>query len=235
MGTYEDDYDGELYREEDLGAGNEVPESVEELEETSDSEVGEATSEGESSDTVDEIEDEASLAKSYSIDLGDMDLSVEGDEEETGGTASDVLTSEEKMRVYADRVISCCVGDKPISRYAIDRLTTVASPRLFRDENYIIFSVIYAYRSKLRRIHIDEEFLRLFLNRNRNLLQKSRMYIDINAYGEVDGSAELGYIGGVIKHYTRLCNMPEMDDSDFETNFEKYKIEFKAIEASKVY
>lgn len=235
MGTYEDDYDGELYREEDLGAGNEVTESGEELEETSDSEAGEATSEEESSDTVDEIEDEASLAKSYSIDLGDMDLSVEGDEEESGGTASDVLTSEEKMRVYADRVISCCVGDKPISRYAIDRLTTVASPRLFRDENYIIFSVIYAYRSKLRRIHIDEEFLRLFLNRNRNLLQKSRMYIDINAYGEVDGSAELGYIGGVIKHYTRLCNMPEMNDSDFETNFEKYKIEFKAIEASKVY
>lgn len=235
MGTYEDDYDGELYREEDLGAGNDVSESGKELEETSDSEAGEATSEEESSDTVDEIEDEASLAKSYSIDLGDMDLSVEGDEEETGGAASDVLTSEEKMRVYADRVISCCVGNKPISRYAIDRLTTVASPRLFRDENYIIFSVIYAYRSKLRRIHIDEEFLRLFLNRNRNLLQKSRMYIDINAYGEVDGSAELGYIGGVIKHYTRLCNMPEMDDRDFETNFEKYKIEFKAIEASKVY
>lgn len=235
MGTYEDDYDGELYREEDLGAGNSAPDEA--VEETSNQDsVEESNSDTTGSDSnTEEVEDEASLAKSYSVDLGDIDLSVDEDDEDTSQKSSDILTSEEKMRVYADRVISCCVGNKSINRYAIDRLTTVASPRLFRNENFIIFSVLYAYRSKLRRIHIDEEFLRLFLNRNRNLLQRSRMYIDINAYGEVDGSAELAYIGGVVKHYTRLCGMEEMDESDFETNFEKYKIEFKAIEASKVY
>lgn len=230
MGLYDDDNDGELYREEDLGAGD-IDDST-----STESEEGNENSTSKESGEIEEIEDEASMAKSYTIDLGDMDLSVEEDDSGSDGSvASDVLTSEERMRVYADRVISCCVGEKPINRYALDRLMTVASPRLFRDENYIIFSVLYAYRSKLRRIRIDEEFLRLFLNRNRNLLQRSRMYIDINAYGEVDGSAELGYIGGVLKHYTRLCGMPEMDDSEFETNFEKYKIEFKAIEASKVY
>lgn len=241
--TFEDDYDDELYRDDELGIGDE--DSLEPDSGSTDSQV-ESTEEGikssaegsENSSLVDEdglIEDEASLAKTYTLDVGDLDLMIGDDSEDESSSASDMLTAEERMRVFADRVISCCVGDKPINSYAIDRLTTVANPRLFRDENYIIFSVLYAYRSKLRKIHIDEEFLRLFLNRNRNLLQNSRAYIDINAYGEVDGSVELGYIGGVLKHYTRLCGMPEMDIPEFETNFEKYKIEFKTIEASKVY
>lgn len=229
MGSFEEDYDGELYREDELGVGN----SEDAVSETP-SDSKEENIDASDSTVEDEVEDEASLAKSYTVDLGDLELYVDEDDDDSS-VSSDVLTSEEKMHIFADKILSCCVGGKPINRYALDRLTTVANPRLFRDENYIIFSVLYAYRSKLKKIKIDEEFLRLFLNRNRGLLQKSRSYIDIGAYGEVDGSSELAYIGGVVKHYTRLCGMEELDEQDFETYFEKYKIEFKAIEASKIY
>lgn len=181
--------------------------------------------------TIDDIkeEDEEAMAKTYSLQLDD-DIVVEDD-----GTDDEVLSPEERLSMFADSIMSCCVGEKGIVSYALDKLMMVSSPQLFRDENYILFSVLHAYRGKLRQIKIDEEFLKLFLNRNRGLLQKSRGFIDINAYGEVDGSVELGYISGVLKHFKRLVSMEELTVTDFETCFEKYLIEFKAIETEKVY
>ena len=167
------------------------------------------------------------------IDIGDIDdISVDASD---SVESDDLVSSEEKLRLFSDKIISSCIGDKEITRYALDKLTMVANPRLFRDENYIIFSVFYAYRSRLRYINIDSEFIKLFLNRNRKLVSNAREYVDISAYGEVDGSVELGYIAGVVKHFNRLKTLPELSVSEFETCFEKYLIEFKAIEAAKVY
>lgn len=181
-----------------------------------------------------ELVDEESMAKTYSLnpsELGMDELVLEDD----GNDEDEVLSPEERLRIFADGILSSCVGNKGIKNYALDKLMLVSSPRLFRDENYILFSIFYNYRGKLKLINIDEEFIKLFLNRNRGLLQKSRGFIDINAYGEVDGSVELGYIGGVIKHFKRLVSMEEMSVTDFETCFEKYLLEFKAIEAEKVF
>lgn len=205
---YDDEED--IFKEEELNSGN-----SEELK-------------------IDEDVDEGSLAKSYTLDasiIGDMEMGVEEDESED----SDIYSPEERLRMFSDTVLSSCVGGKDINSYAVQRLLSSVKPAIFRDENYIIYSVLYAYRSKLRRLVIDEEFLRLFLNRNRGMIIKSKQYIDINAYGEVDGSVELGYIGGVVKHFKRLCGMEELSESEFELSFEKYIVEFKAIEADKIY
>lgn len=163
------------------------------------------------------------------VDIGDMEV------EDTSSSEDDVLSSEEKLRVFSDEILSAMLDGRPTKKYAIDKLMSVTNPRLFRDENYIIFSIYYFYRSKLKVINIDEEFIKLFLKRNRSLLTKSRGYIDINAYGEIDNSPELGYIGGVVKHFNRLKTLPDMDVTEFETVFEKYLIEFKAVEAHKIY
>ena len=179
---------------------------------------------------------ESDLIQKQSLNIG-LDLSSALVEDEDEEESEDSLYSpDERLRVLADSIIACCLDpSKSIFNYAVDKLTVVSNPRLFRDENYILFSVLYAYRGKLKRITIDEEFLKLFLNRNRDLITRSKAYIDINAYGEIDGSAELGYISGVLKHFTRLCGFDDTTIREFETNFEKYLIEFKAIEASKVF
>lgn len=162
------------------------------------------------------------------VDIGDIELEDSDDE-------SDIVSSEEKLRLFSDQIIASCIEGKSIQKYAIDKLMSITNPQLFRDENYILFSIFYFYRSKLRYIKIDGEFIKLFLNRNRGLLTKSKGYIDINAYGEVDGSTELGYIAGVVKHFNRLKTLPDITIEDFETYFEKYLIEFKSIEAGKVF
>lgn len=183
--------------------------------------------EEETSEVVEDVEPEAMDLSD--VDIGDMEV------DETSTSEDDVLSSEEKLRVFSDEIISSMLEGKAIKTYAIDKLMSITNPRLFRDENYILFSIYYFYRSKLKIINIDEEFIKLFLKRNKSLLTKSKGYIDINAYGEIDNSPELGYIGGVVKHFNRLKTLPDMDVSEFETVFEKYLIEFKAVEANKVF
>lgn len=168
----------------------------------------------------------------YGFSLGDdADLDF-GDEEED---SDDVFSAEDRLRMFADKVLSACILGGETTKYALAKLMSITNPRLFRDENHILFAVLYVYRSKLRFLDIDEEFLRLYLNRNRDVLNKAKGYIDIHAYGEVDGSNELGYISGVVKHFRRLKGMEEQSISEFETNFEKYLVEFKTIEAIKAY
>lgn len=195
-------------------------------------EKGKSTTPEENNDEVetsDRFEDTPTLDLS-GVDLGDFEVDDSDDDE-----GNDILSPEERLRLFSDEILSSCIQGKALSKYALDKLTSIANPRLFRDENYILFSIYYFYRSKLKLINIDAEFIKLFLTRNRGLLKRSRGYIDINAYGEVEGSNELGYIAGVIKHFNRLKTLPDISISDFETYFEKYLIEFKAIEAAKVY
>lgn len=182
-------------------------------------------------DGVDEIleNEDTPVLDVSDVDLGDFEVDESEDKDE------EVISSEERLRLFSDEIMSSCIQGKAISKYALEKLLSITNPRLFRDENYILFSIYFFYRSKLKVITIDSEFIKLFLTRNRKLLKRSRGYIDINAYGEVEGSNELGYIAGVIKHFNRLKAMPDITVQEFETYFEKYLIEFKAIEAAKVY
>ena len=184
-----------------------------------------------------ENEDEEELVFTTSSDTIVMEEDTSDSKKEKPSTSNsdDILTQEEKMRYFSDKVISAIVGDKYIRQYAIGRLVSSTNPKLFRDENYVIFSVLYNYRERIKNINIDSEFLSLYLDNNRKLVEKASGFIDIHAYGEVDGSEALGYISGVIKHFNRLSNMPDMSEAEFDLNFEKYLVVFKAIEAQKVY
>lgn len=178
-----------------------------------------------------EVEDvEEPKPRTFSMSVEGMDLEMEDSDDDE----DDILTPEERLRGFADSIMSCCFGEKEIRQHALDKLMLISTPQLFRDENYILFSVLYKYRGRLKKINITEEFLKIFLNRNRKMLEESKGFIDINAYGEVDGSVELGYISGVLKHFKRLVSMEELSEVDFETTFEKYLIEFKNLEAERV-
>ena len=60
--------------------------------------------------------------------------------------------------MLADKVLAACVSDGELKNYALTKLLTITNPRLFRDENYVLFTVLYNYRSKLKYLNIDVEF-----------------------------------------------------------------------------
>lgn len=192
-------------------------------------------------DIKENISEELSIEKdtlngvSYELEDAEVKENTNNSNNSKKGDNGDILTQEEKMRYFSDKVISAIVGNKSIRQYATGKLLSSTNPRLFRDENYILFSVIYNYRDRIKNINIDSEFLSLYLDHNRKLVEKSSGYIDIHAYGEVDGSETLGYIAGVVKHFNRLCGMEDMTEAEFDLHFEKYLVVFKAIEAQKIY
>lgn len=189
---------------------------------------------GDGLDNASEDYDESSLAVSKSLSFEGMDeMVVEDDEEGQSANSENMYSPEERLSSLADTLLSACIGKKEISRYALDKLSALRSPALFRNENYILFTVIFNFRGKLRYISLDEEFVKLYLNRNRKILMNAKSFIDVNAYGEIDGSAELGYISGVLKHYKRLEGMEDMSEVEFETAYEKYMIEFRALEVNR--
>lgn len=146
-----------------------------------------------------------------------------------------VLTQEEQLRYFADSVMSAIVGGKDCSEYAIGKLISTTTPELFRDENFVIFSVYYRYRDRIKNINIDSEFLSLFLDNNRDFIEKSQNMINIHAYGDIDGSETLGYISGVVKHFNRLHGMDSLSEEEFNLILEKYTVIFKSLEAQKIY
>ena len=230
MGLETNDLEDDFYSEENLSKVNNV--DLSSKEDTSEKESQEAVKVDEDSTDVEEV-DEETVAKSYTISLGDLGIDDE-EEMELEGEEEEAFSPEERLKSFADSIMSNCLGNRPLSKFATDTLFSLSSPSIFRDENYIIYSVLYQFRGKLRSINIDEEFLKLYLNRNRGLLQKAKSFIDINAYGEVDGSVELGYIGGVLKHYKRLLTLPDLSEVEYNTLIEKYCIEYRALEAEKV-
>ena len=146
-----------------------------------------------------------------------------------------VLSPEQRLKGFGDILLAGALGSSEVAIKNRHFLFGNAQTELFRDENYIIYSLLYSFKD--RNITIDEEFVKLSLMRQQSLIEdaSSARKIDINAYGEVDDSATLGYIGGVMKYFSNLMKDEKVAPDEFQLVFEKYLIEYKAIETAKVY
>ena len=146
-----------------------------------------------------------------------------------------ILSPEERIKIFGDKLISSSLGGGNLAKANRHYLFGNAMTDLFSDEVYIIYSMLYHFKD--RYISIDSEFVKLWLLRNQTFIDdaSSRRKIDINAYGEVDDSVTLGYIGGVIKYFEKLSKKEKLSEDDFKLTFEKYLIEFESFETSKVY
>lgn len=147
----------------------------------------------------------------------------------------EVLSPEQRMKGFGDILLASALGSSEVAIKNRHYLFGNARIELFRDENYIIYSLLYNFKD--RNITIDEEFVKLSLMRQQSLIEdaSNARKIDINAYGEVDDSVTLGYIGGVMKYFSNLMKDEKVAPDEFQLVFEKYLIEYKAIETAKIY
>ena len=146
-----------------------------------------------------------------------------------------VLTPEQRLKGFGDILLAGALGSSETAIKNRQFLFGHARMELFRDENYVIYSLLYKFKD--RNITIDEEFVKLSLMRQQSLIEESSdlRKIDINAYGDVDDSPILGYIGGVMKYFSILMKEEKVAPDEFQLVFEKYLIEYKAIETKKIY
>ena len=134
------------------------------------------------------------------------------------------LTPEERLAKFGDTLLSSVLKDDVVSSDNRRYLFQTLSPKVFRNENYIIYKTLYAFKEQ--DIVPDSEFMEIYLMRNEKLLRDSFEYIDLGAYSDLDESPTLAYISAVLKQFNRLLTLPTESHAKFKQTIEKYKIEF---------
>lgn len=147
--------------------------------------------------------------------------------------SEDILTPEERLKVLSDSLLASVIGKDEVSKHNRQILFGQISPKIFRDENYLIYYVLHNFKEQ--HITPDTEFYTQFLLRSREVITKAVDYLNINAFSDLDEDPAVGYISGTIKAYERLKTLGIQDEDDFRLTLEKYKLEFKNAEMGIVY
>lgn len=208
------------------------------LEETSNDSVDGLEEEGEpmlAPKLEDEEEEPVRPNNVLVVEEDEDDLHISDADSSEDSKGDDILTLEEKSKRLSDKIIACLFQEDEVGLYSRNTLFSSMKPEVFRNENFVLYSILYHYRDRIKNVNIDREFIELYLDGNKDLIDKSRSFVDVHAYGEVDGSEIVGYIVGVLKHYNRLKGFETMTKQDFDLVLEKYMVVFKQLEAQKVY
>ena len=137
----------------------------------------------------------------------------------------------ESLRESADKMLATLLKQGEESKNIRRYIFRLVSPKVFRDEPYVLYRLLYRLRDK--NITIDREFIELALLNNKKFFKECKGYLDIQDFGDIDGNYEDAYIAGVLKYFDKLSTMPPLSQDDFELCFEKYVIEFKRVEMGK--
>lgn len=143
------------------------------------------------------------------------------------------LTPEERLSELSDLLIQSVIKDNTLSRNNRQILFGQVSTKVFRNENYIIFSVLYTFKDK--GITPDSDFMKMYLLRNSKLFKDSSEYINLQDFADLDDNMYTAYTSAVLKQFNRLLTLDELSSDDFKLTIEKYKTEFSSIEIGKAY
>ena len=146
---------------------------------------------------------------------------------------SSLLTSEERLQELSDTLLSGVFHVDDTSESKRQYLLGQLPVKVFRDENFILYSIIFNFKD--RGIVPDSEFLKLYLLRNTKIYTDNASFIDLSAYADLDENPYVGYTTAVINQYVRLSNKEETSMQEYKLAVEKYKIEYSAVEMDRAY
>lgn len=133
---------------------------------------------------------------------------------------------------YSRVLMSALVQKTENARQFRTKLFRIAAPKVFRDEAYVLYSLLYEFKEQ--NINIGSEFILLYLTNNRKKLRDAANQVDLSAYGDVDGDEIDAYISGVVGYFESLLNMPVVTADEFDLALVTYLMEFKNVEYTKL-
>ena len=138
-----------------------------------------------------------------------------------------LLTPEERLQELSDILLSNIVCSDDQSKEKRQYLFGQLPVRAFRDENYILYKIMFSFKDK--GITPDTAFLKMYLMRHTKIFTDSSQFIDLSAYSDVDENPYVGYISAVINQHTRLEGMEKQGVDDFKLTIEKYKVYMSSL------
>lgn len=143
------------------------------------------------------------------------------------------LTPEERLAELSDLIIQSIIKTDDVSKSNRQTVFGQLNPKVFLNENYIIFNTLYNFKDK--GIVPDEKFLKLYLTRNTKVIRDSETYIDLTAHANDDEDKYVAYVGAVLKQFVRLMGLEPLNKDEFLLTIEKYKTEWSSYEMGKAY
>ena len=144
-----------------------------------------------------------------------------------------ILTPEELLRVYSDKIIATIIKNTETAKKNRTYIFGDFMPEMFKDENYLIYYMLYRMRDL--NIAPDKEFLEIYLMNNTKVLKDAHEKINLSAFTTEDIDEYTSYIGATCKQFVRLQGMGEMLKDDLKLTMEKYKSTLIAIETGRIY
>ena len=145
----------------------------------------------------------------------------------------DSISYEDRFRHYADKVLGAVLHDGKDFADRRKWLFGQITPDLFNGENFLIYTALYRKREDL--LNLGDEYLRMYLRDNLGILKKAGAKLDLNTYDSIDGSQELGYIEGTIKHWSYLTSLAQITEDEFHRSHETYVLYYKNLELARTY
>ena len=132
-------------------------------------------------------------------------------------------TPAEQLEELSDILISSIIRTGDLSIDNRQYLFGQFNPSVFKDENYIIYTIFYNFKDK--HISPDESFIKLYLMRNTKLLKDSAKYINLTEFQDLDDNPYVAYAAAVLKKFTRLLTLDPISKDEMRLEVERYKQE----------
>lgn len=143
------------------------------------------------------------------------------------------LRPEDELKELGDNLLASVIRSDEVSRFNRRTLFGQLSPKVFREENYLIYYVLYQFKDK--GFSIDDRFLSMYLERHVDIIKSSKEYITESMYSDLDEDPAVGYIVGTMKQFTRLLTLPIQSTDDFGLTLEKFKTMYSCEEINNAY
>ena len=134
------------------------------------------------------------------------------------------LTPEEQLSTLSDTILSSVIQGDEVSKENRRFLFGQVSNKVFKNENFVIYTVFENFKDK--GITPTADFLKMYLMRNLKFLKESQAYIDLNAFAELDENPAIGYVIATLKQFVRLQGMTPIGIEEFRLALEQYKTLF---------
>ena len=143
------------------------------------------------------------------------------------------LTPEERLKELSDLLIQSIIRGDDLSKSNRQFLFGQVSPKIFKDENFVIFNTFYTFKD--RGITPDAEFIKMYLLRNTKSMKDNAEYINLQEFADLDDNVYTAYTSAVLKQFNRLLTLEPQNTEEFKLTIEKYKSEFSAYEINAAY
>ena len=141
------------------------------------------------------------------------------------------MLPEERLEQNSDLIIQSIIKSDAESIKNRQYIFSQLKPEIFKNENFIIYSILYNFKDKM--LTPDAEFINLYLLRNTKLITDNQATLNISEYKDLADNEVEAYISAVLKKFTRLLQLPNADN--LILILEKFKEDYKAIELASAY